>query len=452
MEALLKHLARRVHSVKDIRETLYEYFERTPAGFATPRRKLVVLLVVLPCMGNGDVVFGIKIAQYLVQWYGAAIELRLATTVPHTFKKLGYDASEVIAVTHAGPAQCRRLKSLEFPPRAQAADVVFVAPLQSDFAVSFADVAAALPDAARTRTAFFSEYNDSLRKRHDFATGLGGARMGLLFTDHWLAPRRRLAAMAAADAYAVLYVAQAPGSTTPCVRAFVDMVVRRHGTRAARRHSSARRPAEFHVVLDGALLVPAMVKTLCATCAAAGFPTVKVVGRDGEDVLYGSDGDGGGGSSLPSRLIVLRGDVLPLSHADFGTLIRHSVKDVLITGDQSLTDVLSLCATAPKRIWYQVMSWKRGLAEQLADILHRPELRLARTACGVLQAVSVSSDAACALLDHWDFRQLARPKMDAVIAYARAVIGSPAMRELDAAANTARSLTSFRRTCDELAE
>ena len=43
--------------------------------------------------------------------------------------------------------------------------------------------------------------------------------------------------------------------------------------------------------------------------------------------------------------------------------MKDSVKDILVTGDQSLTDIISCCKY--KRVWYQIAPWKKGLAENL---------------------------------------------------------------------------------------
>lgn len=103
------------------------------------------------------------------------------------------------------------------------------------------------------------------------------------------------------------------------------------------------------------------------------------------------------------------------------TLMRHSVSDILVTGDQSLTDVVDCCA-ADKRIWYQTAPWKSGFAKALATILKRPALANATTSCGSvkLRSIDTSSHSAQKLKRDCDFRSIAKPVIDAIVASVRA--------------------------------
>ena len=47
----------------------------------------------------------------------------------------------------------------------------------------------------------------------------------------------------------------------------------------------------------------------------------------------------------------------------FISLMKNSIKDILVTGDQSLTDIISCCRG--KQVWYQIAPWKHGLARNL---------------------------------------------------------------------------------------
>ena len=43
-------------------------------------------------------------------------------------------------------------------------------------------------------------------------------------------------------------------------------------------------------------------------------------------------------------------------------LYKFSLNDILVTGDQSITDVLTCCKD--KHIWYQITDWKNIICEK----------------------------------------------------------------------------------------
>ena len=44
-------------------------------------------------------------------------------------------------------------------------------------------------------------------------------------------------------------------------------------------------------------------------------------------------------------MLILRGDILPKPRPDFISLMKYSVEDILLTGDQSITDCFSVVLT-----------------------------------------------------------------------------------------------------------
>ena len=66
------------------------------------------------------------------------------------------------------------------------------------------------------------------------------------------------------------------------------------------------------------------------------------------------------------------------------SLMKYSVNDILLTGDQSLTDGLSCCPN--KNIWYQTVPWKYDFVQQLAEDMPNKYLKNERTSCGTVKA------------------------------------------------------------------
>ena len=75
---------------------------------------------------------------------------------------------------------------------------------------------------------------------------------------------------------------------------------------------------------------------------------------------------------------ILRGDILPKPRLEFISLIKYSLPDVLLTGDQSVTDGIAY-STMNKRIWYQISPWKIDLAHELSKAIPNQYLDNFRT-------------------------------------------------------------------------
>ena len=94
--------------------------------------------------------------------------------------------------------------------------------------------------------------------------------------------------------------------------------------------------------------------------------------------------------------------------------MKHSVEDILLTGDQSITDCLS---TSPrKKVWYQIAPWKTDFADNLAK--HIPDTNIGnfRTTCGSLKGLHLTKDYK-PFLKEYDFRKLGRIRMDAILKF-----------------------------------
>jgi hypothetical protein len=92
--------------------------------------------------------------------------------------------------------------------------------------------------------------------------------------------------------------------------------------------------------------------------------------------------------------------------------MENSVEDILVTGDQSITDALSCCSS--KNIFYQIARWKRMFGKGLSKYMPNQYLKSYKTSCGTLKAVKYKSNYK-KFVKEWDFRTLAKPKMDAII-------------------------------------
>lgn len=361
------------------------------------RKDLRVAVVCAPCNGFGDVIFATKFARYLkyglVKGSPLCDNVHIVTTSPDMFQKVGVSDMPIISL-NGKKNQCRRLSGYDRPENCPHFDLIFIAPLMMDHNPSYADVHALFEEATPFNTIFLSEYQDSLSKRFDFHTGIGKGYCGLLFDGEKASPRLPILGK---NAYALAYLAGDVGIKY-CLSNFCKMVV----TKWAKTFTKLQ------------LVVPAWgAKQLAASKAFRDYCKkyynnilVYTPGEKHELVM----GDG-------PRELIIRGDILPVPRPDMLSLMKYSIKDVLVTGDQSVTDVLDCCSE--KNIWYQTVPWKRDFAKALAAEIPQKWLSVSKTSCGSLSAIKWNSPGTN-IKSRYDFRKISKGGLNAIFRAATA--------------------------------
>ena len=92
--------------------------------------------------------------------------------------------------------------------------------------------------------------------------------------------------------------------------------------------------------------------------------------------------------------------------------MKDSFRDILVTGDQSLTDILSCCKR--KRVWYQIAPWKQGLAWNLHKHLPNKYYGSFKTSCGTIKHINLDIDWKL-FMKNYDFRIQGKKRMDAIL-------------------------------------
>jgi hypothetical protein len=92
--------------------------------------------------------------------------------------------------------------------------------------------------------------------------------------------------------------------------------------------------------------------------------------------------------------------------------MQNSEEDILVTGDQSLTDILSCCPS--KNIWYQIAEWKEDYAKELSALMPNHYYKSKKTSCGSLTGIALRSDYRD-FVKKWDFRKLAKSKLNKIV-------------------------------------
>lgn len=377
-----------INEMEDVKNIFWKTFLNK--NYKHKNEKTKVLLLNSPCFGFGDVVFCIKLSNYLKEWYNANVTI--ATTDPNSFKKLG--AQNIVSLLSKNKdSQCRRFKYLYFSKNISKQDLIFVAPLQSDYNPSLNDVRFLVPYATKFNTFFFSEYNHYDDSEFDFSTGLGKNKFGLLFTNTKRIPRLKKLK----NPYALIYIAESIDDSDYCFFKFIEMVSAKYN----------KKYKNFDIVIPDSLeyffedfedIIVSKIKKY--------YPNIRYVGKTKSFYLNQN--------SNRNETLTFRSDVLPLSYREMSGLIENSVKDILLTGDQSITDALSCCSD--KNIFYQIAPWKEDFGKNLAKLLPNKYLSSVKTSCGTLKAIKYNSNYKN-FVKEWDFRRLAKPKLDSIFSY-----------------------------------
>ena len=346
--------------------------------------KLKIALLNAPCYGFGDVIFAQKIKQYLKQWYTCSV--KIFTTLPDYHKKLGEKSSNLIPSVRSRELQCRRFTNLNFNGEENKKfDLYLIAPLVQEYEPDLSKIRKTFKYATKYNTFFLSEYNSGITSNFDFATGIGRGRCGLLLTN--VRPSQRLIN----NPYAFIYIASGdhiPNSKR-CYSSFLDMVVNKY------KYNT------FEIVLPDWIVQQILSAEYDCKNILKIYTNIIVITKNNRHIIHEGNG----------RTIIFRGDIFPVKNTDMLSLIKYSVKDILVTGDQSLTDVLSCCRD--KNIFYQIAPWKASLGRGLGKNLPNKFLLRKKTSCGSITAITYNSDYRQFIKD-WDFRRLAKPKLDAI--------------------------------------
>ena len=123
--------------------------------------------------------------------------------------------------------------------------------------------------------------------------------------------------------------------------------------------------------------------------------------------------------SKNDTIITIRGDILPVNHEKMKALFMQSDEDVLITGDQSLTDIISCCNN--KNIQYQTAPWKRNLLIELGKVTRAKWLSSPSTSCGGLKYIKMEKTDNMKVKKLWNFNNLGKPILDRIFGFKQVI-------------------------------
>lgn len=386
-----------IRSTKKLKDVFWRVFYNNNIACKNKcGKQLTILILNTPCNGFGDIMFAMKLVHYLKKWYGAKVTV--ATPWPAGFISLGMDKSSLIELRgrQKNNKQCRRLKLLSsYNMYGKAvipkADLYFIAPIPYGQVPDLRDVKYLIKNANQFNTRWFSEYNLSYPKKYDFPTGVGKNYDGLFLTKPKVGKRLKKLP----NPYVMCYIAELESTRDiyNCLLSFIEMVVVKY-----QKHT------KFDIIVPPWITdyMSSLKKRILNTIGDI-YPTVILRTKQESIILRKGTG---------KRKLTLRADIFPVPNKIMLRIMRHSLKDILVTGDQSITDVLSCCPE--KNIFYQIAFWKTRFAKKLAQNMPNKYLLEKKTACGTLNALKYKSNYK-KFINEWNFQTKGKPKLDAII-------------------------------------
>ena len=375
-------------------EDLYEIPWSIEEGKSVIKKtKLRIGLINIPCGGFGDVIVCQTFYDYLKEWYPQH-DIIICTTAIQKFKTLGLNTSKMKEISVKGNEECEPYDKLYFKKQPKPFDIMICIPI-INYQFIINKFQKFIPYANLFNTFTVSEYNGYIPP-YTFPIGVGSDQLGIFLTKPEIKPHGLIK-----KPYALVYIADRSNPAgihcKLCFLSYMEMIAKKYH----------KMYPLFQVV------VPPWITTMLSENShfkykfkqiiTKYYPNVWIVNSEGKDSFFE-----GIGNSL-----IIRGDILPQPRPVFISLMKGSIEDILLTGDQSITDALSCCSDK-KNIWYQIAPWKQDLANELSKAIPDSTVDNFRTSCGILKGLRKHKNYK-SLLRKYDFRKLGRKRMDAIL-------------------------------------
>lgn len=421
MEKRILAQAKKARSIQKLRDILYDPDIVKIRG---DYRNLNILLLNTPCNGFGDLIFALKLSKILEYYFSATV--KIATTLPKALIRIGALHENVykLASTFSAPesskrsSQCRRYATLkvyypeDYPNAGKLVDtsvfdLFFDAPLMADYDPSLANIKKVVPTANKFNTFFFSEYNDYLDKGFDFNMGIGKSRNGMLFLPRSvkeIVPRDYLSnILKISGKFCLIYIADIPG-WEKCMFNFIGMILEKY------------KGLKTFTVICPSFTVNTIKKRVKKILKEyPHFSNIIFIEKSKGMVDYDLTR---GRTEYPKNIkgkgktLIFRSDIIPTHNAVILCLMKYSVRDILLTGDQSITDMLMV--SSRKNIFYQIARWKRDFGRELGKLMPQKYLMRLTTACGTMNALKYNGNYS-KFIKEWSFIKKSSRKLKQIL-------------------------------------
>ena len=378
-----------------------------------PKQNIKIGLINIPCKGFGDIQCCDAFSNYLKQWY-PRMKITIFTTTAglKKYKLLGIlskSLSELKEINKQGDdGECEPFNNLKIKKKTDKQDILIVVPMvNEEFSIN--KLRKLVPYASIYNSFAVSEYNGEYGP-YAFPIGIGDDQLGLLLTDNIQLKKPNYIQ----SPYVLSYIAGGSSGncsihSNSCMLSFIEMICKKYN-----KYKKLQLIINPWFCSDDeneiSLLSSPQLKSRFNRIVKKYFSHCKLVLKDNQEkILFTNE------KSKKKNIFILRGDILPKPRKDFISLIKYSLPDVLLTGDQSLTDGLAY-SSLNKIIWYQICPWKTELADELSKQIPNKYLDNFRTSCGTLKGIHIHPNNKN-LLKHNDFRKKGKLRMDSILKF-----------------------------------
>ena len=391
------------NDIQTLHHTLFEGHKLKPS-----ESNISVLLVNIPCNGFGDIINCKTFSDYLKEWY-PNMKTSICTTSVDKFKSLGLNTKDLIELKSitGEESECQSFNKLKFKSKPPVFDIIIVVPMVND-AFNFKHLQKLIPYVTRFNSFSVSEYNGDAGP-YAFPTGVGEDHLGLMITSMNIKKHNIIK-----GPYALAYTAGHENGqgmrthTNTCILSFIEMI--------AAKYTHYKK---FQLIIPPwfcsdnkesqiSLLTSPGLKTRYNNILRKYYGSSYLILKTGIRIKLFDNGD-------TDRVFILRGDILPRPRPEFISLLKYSVEDILLTGDQSITDGFAYCKKN-KKIWYQISPWKKDFIHEVSSAIPNKYLDNFRTSCGTLKSLKVSVENRT-LLKNNDFRRKGKKRMDGILKF-----------------------------------
>ena len=367
-----------------------------------------IAIVSVPCGGYGDIVFAIKLFHYCKKWYKNA-NIKIITNFPDMFKTLGIQSKNIIKVKNKGAESLHCSFSEKFihksiPKSFQNPDIILSMLDGTEYEeLRIKSMKNILKSSNRFNTYYTTEYNVSNNnyKNVRLPTGVGQKNLGLLLQKR----KKYKKIKSIKHPYLVAYIAGnisdggVVDDALKCLGYFINRSLKHVKSKIVEVIIPKHIGKEIKENLfDG------NIHNFTSKIPDK-FKIIRLKTKE-ENILLTEDDDQKG------KTLILNATILPLPREKMMGLYQHSLKNILVTGDQSITDVLTCCPD--KLIWYQIAEWKRLFAQGLAKDIPFKAFKSTMKACG---KKSYKKPSYKKLLKENDFRIKGKLRLDKIINY-----------------------------------
>lgn len=360
--------------------------------------KIKIGLFNVPCGGFGDIIVTKTFHDYLKEWYPGS-NISICTTGPKKYSDLGLKNTKIYQLvrkdrSNLDDGECSAYEDLKLVENITF-DIIIVIPI-INYVFNHKKFKKLIPYSNVFNTFSVSEYNGEYPP-YTFPIGIGNGQLGLLLNKFPIKQQKIIK-----KPYGLVYIQPSPAwgvHSKYCFLSYLEMVCKNY----SKEHPGFQ------------IIIPKWIYETLNENYNFMLDTKKIIKQYYDNFLIVTpDGEEYSLQEGEKRTkIVLRADILPQKREIFISLMKDSIKDILVTGDQSLTDIIS-CCKANKRIWYQIAPWKSGLAENMTKHLPNKYYDTFKTSCGTIKSINTNIDWSKFMKDY-DFRKKGKVIIDAIL-------------------------------------